>query len=497
MRLGIIDLGTNSVRFDIQELRPGKQVRPLHREKIMIRLGQGVFVNGQLSRDATVRTVHAFHTFKRICDELAVDRLIAIATSALREAGDSSRLVREIKSSTGIEVRIISGEEEARLIAIGILTNEPVKGRAALIDIGGGSTEISIVNGRGVTQCESFPLGTARLQQMFLKRSPPSPRNIEQLRAYIRETLNTKITPAWYSPEVIGSSGTIRTLARMGRRKNGDSKKKLKLEHLRRMNRRMSRMNTAQLLNIPGMEARRSDMILAGSILLEECMIALDAKRLRATEFSLRHGILREQVDLSRKLITSRIALHIPDLIAKAQKLGGNRVHLEASAECARTLFRRLRHVHKLDGSWELYLEAAAILRKTGDAISPIASGEHAYYIVKNSGFRFVDQTELEFIAQLVLRTDRQKDPLKDLPFRGKKPRRQAFLKLLALLRIIDGLDADTGKAAHLRSARVAKKEIRLDFAGGTKTELERFRVEQRRELFEQVYRRKLTARRI
>src|SRR6478672_4923106 len=149
MRVAIIDLGTNSVRFDVQEFERGREAQILHREKLMIRLGQGVFITGRLDKNAIRRALHAFLRFRQIATDFRVEKIIAFGTSALRDARDSDKLLRQIKSQTGIDVRVITGEEEAKLIAEGVLAHEkPEKGTFALVDIGGGSTEISICRGR-------------------------------------------------------------------------------------------------------------------------------------------------------------------------------------------------------------------------------------------------------------------------------------------------------------------------------------------------------------
>src|SRR5690349_20184162 len=146
MRIAIIDLGTNSVRFDIHQLGPKKgSVRQLHREKIMVRLGQGVFLNGKLDRSAIQRTLHAFTRFKKSAAQFKAAKTIAFGTSALRESSDGEKFLKLVHERTGIQIRVISGSEEAQLIALGILSNEKTpKGKYALVDIGGGSTEISI-----------------------------------------------------------------------------------------------------------------------------------------------------------------------------------------------------------------------------------------------------------------------------------------------------------------------------------------------------------------
>jgi len=193
MRVAIIDLGTNSVRFDIHQIGPGGELKSLHREKLQIRLGQGVFLTGRLDHGAIRRALHAFESFQTTARALRVEKIVAFGTSALREASDSDQFLKRIKTRTKINVRIISGEEEARYIAEGILANErDLKGNFALVDIGGGSTEVSVCKGKKILRATSFALGTARLQQVFLKTIPPqAPRkgersSVDALRSHIK-----------------------------------------------------------------------------------------------------------------------------------------------------------------------------------------------------------------------------------------------------------------------------------------------------------------------
>ncbi len=302
MRVAIIDLGTNSVRFDVHEFRARRVYQTLHREKLMIRLGQGVFSDGRLDRRAVLRALSAFRRFKRVSEELEADKIVAFGTSALRDAADSGRFIRMVRRETGIELRVISGSEEARLIALGVLANDPEKkGRFALVDIGGGSTEISICRGKKVLHSHSFPLGTARLQQLFLRRAPPSSKAIEALRSHIHSVL-LEVMRAEKWPKVdriVGSSGTIRAISRMLRKRSG--KALIEREPLAELVARLSAMTHQQIAQVPGIEPKRVDMIVAGSILFEEVMAALGAKTARATEYSLRDGILEEELRLFKR----------------------------------------------------------------------------------------------------------------------------------------------------------------------------------------------------
>ncbi len=501
MRLAVIDLGTNSVRFDVHQIGPGNRIRQLHREKLMVRLGQGVFLEGKLDKDAIRRTVQAFSSFQRTSEELNAQKIVAFGTSALREASDSQRLLQLIRAKTGIEVRVISGVEEARLIALGILQHEkPPKGRYALLDIGGGSAEISICQGRAIRHSTSFPLGTARLQQVFLKSSPPKAASrggitpIEELRRHIKGTLLPKIiSENWPKANfVLGSSGTIRALARM-LKKGGAGGKSIELKDLRKLVKTMSTMTTTQLLAVPGMEGKRVDMILAGAILLEECMDALSAKKLKPTDFSLRDGILEEELKLHRENQRSHIALHLPDLYAKAKRLGSAEGHLKQVVSLCETLFAKLKPLHKLDANWGTYLTAAAILHDTGEAISSTRHGAHSCYLVRNADFPSMEQWETEFVAQLCLWHANGK-PAEDelVKFGGDKRRRDAFYKLLALLRVGDALDRGHTSTVKIARVQTDLKKVRIFLSGRAPMDLEMLRIDQKKQLFEQIFKRTL-----
>ncbi|MBU6376080.1 MAG: Ppx/GppA family phosphatase, partial [Bdellovibrionales bacterium] len=408
MRFGIIDLGTNSVRFDVHQMGIDGQARLLHREKLMVRLGQGVFLRGRLSSEAKRRTIHAFRSFARTCDDLSVKRVLAFGTSALREANDSSVLLDEIRAASGIDVRIISGTEEARLIARGILSHEKrPKGKFALVDIGGGSTEISICQGKKVLFSESFPLGTARLQQVFLKSSPPQSVNgrdpVQELRQYLRSILHPKMkSQKWPKVDrVLGSSGTIKVLYRI-LRKSGQSKQPLR-KGISKLVEEMQEMTPIDLLEIQGMEAKRADMILAGTVLFDECLLALGAKRFSFTPFALRDGILEEEIELYSSQQKSHLGLHMEDLVSKALRCGVQAGHLQSVRQVSHQLFDRLRAVHKLKSDWRPFLEAAAILHDIGEVVNPAHHARHSYYVTKNLDLPALEPWELEFIAQLCL----------------------------------------------------------------------------------------------
>lgn len=509
MRLAVIDLGTNSVRFDVHQIDAKNKIQILHREKIMVKLGQGVFTYGRLNDEAIKRTLHAFKGFHRLCDDLSVQRVVAFGTSALREASDGEQFVEKVKDLTGIEVRIISGREEARLIARGVLSDPKLKqDRVGLIDIGGGSTELSISHRNKLVFSESFALGTARLQQLFFKKTPPTPEQVRSLRAYIRDQIDLHKPDLKIQSRLktwVGSSGTIRAIDKILKKstenkslkkndkkssKKDARKKGISFLALAKLNREMATMTLDELQTIDGMELRRVEMIFAGSLLLEELMHIFEIERVMVTELSLRDGILNEQKEIINKHLGSQIALHMGDLVEKAARFGVSAEHSKAELVLAAKLFNSLTPIHGLGPSWRLFLEAALILRNVGEAISPVGHPDHTYYVIRNARFPFAEDWEIEMVAQLSRFHEVNKLAVDQYPFPKNHRISRVFERLLALLLILDSISLSREDLPIMKSIRLESSKMRLTFSGGTSSGLEQLRFEQRRAWVEKILKR-------
>lgn len=301
--MGVIDLGTNSIRSGIYEIPAYLELNRIYRFKKMIRLGDGVYKNSKLDPAAYQRCLEAFDEIYREMQNFKVNKIIAFATSALRNANDRKSLIKEVFQKTNIKIQIISGFKEAKLIAKGILHNQPTPNTYfALVDIGGGSTEISICNKMSVIDSYSFHLGANRLQQLFLKTTPPEVKPnhnpITKLRKHIREEIySASKEREWPRVKIIlGSSGTIKAFKRIFRSKQR-SIEPYKLDDLKELNKSMIPMNQEQLQAIEGMDPKRIDLILAGGILLEEICHCLGAKDVYTSKYNLRDGILEEELE--------------------------------------------------------------------------------------------------------------------------------------------------------------------------------------------------------
>lgn len=494
MRIAIIDLGTNSVRFDVHSISANGKSKILHREKLMVRLGQGVFLHGRIEEAVVERTLQALRRFQRVAVGLRARKVLAFGTSALREAQNSQAFIDAVKENTGLEIVVISGKEEAKLIALGVLNHERApKGSFALLDIGGGSTEVSVCRGKKVMSAESFPLGTARLQQVFLKSIPPRKAAVAQLRDYIRQVVGGKIAAEGWAkaPAMIGSSGTVRAIAKIL-----GAKKEFSLRDLSSLVREMQGMNVSELMDMEGMEPKRVDMILAGALILEEVCRLLGTSKIKPTDFSLRDGIFEEQRKLAASHASS-IEFHREDIFARAVRLGEAEEHVRSLADLTENIFARLRGLHRLDRRWEAYLMAAMVLRNCGELVGFNGKEKHSYYLVKHSDLPGLEPWEHEFIAQLCRHYAGGKVSAKDLASFGKDRRRkEAFPKLLALLRLLDALDPGPSARLKLRRVQLSRRQVAITFGGENVAGVEHLLTDRKKKLFEEAFGRQLLVKR-
>lgn len=303
LRCAIIDLGTNSVRFDVYSFIKKKVIR-FHREKRMIRLGDGVFETGKMSKPAMDRCIKALKDFKEMSDDLAVNKVIAFATSAVRCANNSNAFIKRVRKETGLELEVITGIQESDYIARGIFANLKLPNeRIALVDIGGGSTEVTISQGTQIIKQFSFELGANRLQQLFVKdldlKGSDKAREADlELRRFIRKQLKPLFGVVKTQPVnfVIGSSGTIRNLSRI-LNKMGHQSQPCRRQDLAGLVAELRTLSQLEIAQLPGVEKGRIDLLLAGALLFEEVLYFVRAKNFYSTSLSLRDGILQYLLD--------------------------------------------------------------------------------------------------------------------------------------------------------------------------------------------------------
>lgn len=297
----LIDLGTNSIRLDLVAVK-GRQTRRLHREKRMVRLGDGLYADGKPQPQALQRVEQALEDFAALHRNAQVRRIRAVATAAMREAPQAAQWVERWAERFGIRFEVISGAQEAALIAQGVLAVEKTpSGPYALIDIGGGSTELSLCQGKHVLESVSLPLGANRLQQACLKQVPPVPGGVAALRQACQAQLQA-LPGAQHWPrikELIGSGGSIRALRKLAKAA-GAKELPFTAHFLSETCAKMQPLTRIGLQHVPGMDAQRVDLLLAGALILEEACRALGTLKIRATEATLRDGLLQSELGVPK-----------------------------------------------------------------------------------------------------------------------------------------------------------------------------------------------------
>jgi exopolyphosphatase/guanosine-5'-triphosphate,3'-diphosphate pyrophosphatase len=299
--VALLDFGSNAARFVLVRVKPMVGFRVLHEERRQTRLGGGR--SGALPQaavDATLRAVRRFLREIRLDFEDADDewppKIIAVATAAVREATNPDRLLGPMRRRHGIEVRVLSAVEEARLGAVAALEDLP-KFDGVVADLGGGSLQLTAVRGGRMTATASTPLGVVRMTRRFLREDPPDPRELRALRAEIRDRLRVALPPIRRGDEMVGLGGTVRALARIHlaeHRKRRRHRQGLRLSQadITEMRQRIEAASERERRQFRGLNAERADTILAGAILVEETMIFGGYRRLVISTRGVRDGLL-------------------------------------------------------------------------------------------------------------------------------------------------------------------------------------------------------------
>lgn len=445
-----IDIGTNSMHLVVARAYADGSYDVLTTEKDMVRLGRGASDMKELAPDAIDRGIAALKRMVKVAKSFGTPELVAVATSAVREAANKQIFLDRAKAEAGIDVKVISGVEEARLIHLGVLQALPVfDKRLILADIGGGSTEL-LVGSKGITlEARSMKLGAIRLTQRFFPDREVTEEAVTECRNYVRAALaSVSRELGGHQPEIaVGSSGTISTVAAMILRRRGDSQKNLNgvtftSDELEELIDEIVATKASKRADLPGLDLKRVDIIVGGVLLLSEIFTAFDLEEMTVSDFALREGVLFDRFGGGAE--TSSLSdIRAANIHRLARQLDPDPPHAAKTAVLATQLFDRTAKLHGL-GSWEReLLSSAAVVHNVGLFISHSGHHKHSYYIIANTdiltGF---GQREIGLIAQ-VARYHRKSHPAeKHLPFAALDDKNKNLVRVLAgLLRVAIGLD--------------------------------------------------------
>ncbi|MBD3883328.1 Ppx/GppA family phosphatase [Phormidium tenue FACHB-886] len=459
--LAAIDVGTNSIHMAVVKIEPSiPSFAIVSREKATVRLGDRDKATGRLTPEAMERAMVALKRCKGIAQSLNAEEIVAVATSAVREAPNGHAFLEQVEAETGIIVDLISGQEEARRIYLGVLSSvEFGQQPHVIIDIGGGSTELILGNGHEPRSLSSTKIGAVRLTAELINTDPISNSEFQYLQAYVRGMLERSVEELRASLEpgeavrMIGTSGTIETLATLhAREKLGMVPTPLhgyefSLRDLREIVNRLRKLSVVERLALPGMNDRRSEIIVAGAVILQEAMTLLGLESISICERALREGVVVDWM-LTHGLIEDRLrfqgSVRQRSVLNTAQKFQVNLAHAERVAKLALSLFDQTqRLLHQWGAIERELLWAGAMLHNCGHFISHNAHHKHSYYLIRNSELLGYTEVEIETIANLA-RYHRKSSPKKKHDsYRNlsSKRHRRVVEQLHSLLRLAVALD--------------------------------------------------------
>jgi exopolyphosphatase/guanosine-5'-triphosphate,3'-diphosphate pyrophosphatase len=454
MRIAAIDIGTNSVHMIVVRVRPDLSFEVIDREKAMVRLGAGGLDGKELTTEAMGAALQALSKFKRLAESHTVDKILAAATSATREARNGGEFLSRIEAETGIRPRVITGAEEARLIHLAAVYGVDVGGaRAVVIDIGGGSTEITLGTATSVQAAKSFKIGVIRLTERFVKSDPMSGRDEQKLTKHILSEIDRhceQITSTGFD-RVIGTSGTILSLGTVATAmSDGAIPSELRnlrvgAKQIRRLRKEVVGLSLAQRLTIPGLDPRRADLVVAGGVLLDTILRRLGAEDITLCDLALREGLVLDYIRRNSKHIAHVDS--IPDVrrrssLELAERCNYYAEHAQQVVRLALAIFDQTRTVHGLTDREREWLEFAALLHDIGSLISYERHHRHSYYLIRNGDLRGFDPDEIEVVA-LVARYHRRGTPKRSHEeySRLPSPLRKTVRTLASILRVAESLD--------------------------------------------------------
>ncbi len=507
--VAFMDLGTNSLRLLLVRLQPHHASTILTELRQIVRLGDDAFATQHLQPEAMARTVAAVKAFAEVARAHGAEEIVAVGTAATREAANQAEFLARLRAEAQVEVRVIAGPEEARLIYLGVAHGVHVGDHQALfIDIGGGSTEVSIGSQHQHAYVGSVKLGAIRLAAHFLPKTPgPVPmRTYEAIQRHVRHhAVRTLHELRAYRPTLaFGSSGTIRNLADVASRhfatRPFQHDDVLTYAHLQHVVGMLAALPLAERRAVPGLNPERADIILAGAAILDAFMQELGFTEIRVSDHGLREGLL---VDYLMRHDDAALMVGLSVRTRSVLQLGRachfDEVHARTTARLALALFDSGRELglHRL-GAWERdLLEYTALLHHIGVFLTYTHYQEHAYYLIRHANLLGFDEQEIALMAATALYQRKAMPRKKDAAFAALESRAQEIVPILSVfLRLAKHLDrGHAGLVQHASLCALKGKKVALDIHAAHDCQVEVWEIHKRADVFRKVLGRELVTR--
>jgi exopolyphosphatase/guanosine-5'-triphosphate,3'-diphosphate pyrophosphatase len=489
-----VDIGSNSVRLKIASTS-GNRLRTLHEDREVTRLGESVFRSGSFSPKAMEHTIAVLRRFYRSVQQFAVDRVRVVGTSATRDARNAKVFRDLVKSATGWTVEIISGLEEGRLIHLGVMSGTRVTVDVVLlVDIGGGSCELTFSRRGHIEHMVSLPLGAVRLTQEFLQHDPPKRKEVARLRQFIAEEI-ARTRSRFNAADIratIATSGTAAALDSLWGIQSKHRSRTVPAAGVVELTNKLERMDVRERRALQGIGLRRAEIIIAGATVFAELVTRLKLASLRYSPLGLRDGMLAQMAaDYGRSpQLRTRIETERSDaLLALCRQYRVDLKHSEHVCALARKLFASLASVHRLAPQYREFLAAAGMLHEVGSFINRSGRYRHAYYVIANSDIFGYTPAERRLIAAIARYLGKTKPQLNDAAIRRvPSSDRASVARAVAILRLAKALDQGRRGTIEDVVVRRAGSSVKLQLRARRSAELERWALDKERSFFREVF---------
>ncbi|MCY3700076.1 MAG: Ppx/GppA phosphatase family protein [Gemmatimonadetes bacterium] len=492
LRVAAIDVGSNAFRFVAAEFVDPHRYAELASERVPVRLGRSAFLTGELSPSAIDRTVEGFRRFREEIDRLGIEHVRAVATSAVRESRNGGDLVRRVEKDAGIRLDLISGTDEARLVWTSVKQRVDFgDAKWMLVDLGGGSVEVSLADRSGIMWSQSHRMGSVRLLEE-LTGADDAPAHFANLLAEYAATLRIPHASKHWTPvQLIATGGNIEELARLAGHGAADGTRRITRAELAMAIEEFSRLSYSQRIGRLGLREDRADVILPAAIVYDRVAELAGAEEILVPGVGVKEGVLFDLVD---ELTSGAGFGRLERIVHEGALTLGRRYlfdedHGRHVASLALSLFDQLTEVHGLEPRDRRILLAGAILHDIGQHISYAKHHKHSLYLILHSEIPGIAPNELPLVA-LVARYHRRAEPrrshylYRDLG----PPDRERVERLAALLRIADSLDREHLQRVQSIDARVHEDRLELRLERRGSLLLEQWALRKKGKLFARIF---------
>jgi exopolyphosphatase/guanosine-5'-triphosphate,3'-diphosphate pyrophosphatase len=474
-RIAAIDIGSNSIRQIVADVSPDGAISHVDEMKAAPRLAAGLDASGKLDETAMARAIEALTRMSDLARQLDADRIVAVATSAVRDASNATQFARQVKKQAGLDLRILTGADEARLSYRSALAHfELGNSRAAIVDLGGGSLELALSFNGIADRLLSLPLGAVRLTERFFSKGE-SEKRLAKMRKYIGKVIRENVsTRSWQGVRLVGAGGTFTNLAGMVLQREGIVSAqsvqgaRVSRKDAERLLRSLAAMSVEERRRVPGLNAARADIIVAGLAVVAEVMSRLETPEVEVSRYGIREGLLLEEARIT-PVVADHGEARAKSVLELAHRCRAEMPHAEQVQRLSLRLFDAIGQRIGLEPADRQTLADAALLHDIGHHINYERHHKHSYHLIIHADLLAMDPAEQVVIAN-VARYHRASAPRRKHANYGALDRslRRRIKRLAAILRVADGFErGHVGAVADLqirwtrRALRIAAKPRR------------------------------------